>query len=544
MEGAEDDVADSHTVVSVTWSRRVPSLCNHALSTSARVGRPTRRFALAGPSAVPREAELTEVDIDHDVEYPQQVDSESLGRRQCRPRPHPPRLRRADRTLKELCIESTSRRLSTSARRQFLCSCILRGESTNARAPPAASDCPCPSSIEFVIRECSAGGGCASATVRNLAASSRYPGPAARNAEARADLAPPAPPLRTNTSHRRPRGGNSRGPPRASSLRLRCCGPRVFSLARTRAAGPNTSCSRRVARARCADSRPRHELHRYYNGRPVPRWTRLLVCGICAPSSSSSSQPSPSSTMSFFLQSLPFSLDHRIPRRPIGSAYSLSPPVPLRARAIRAICGRSFVIPSGGGPRVFCDGISMRWWRCIVQGRMDVAEDDAEGEDEDAQYQDAAEDLPPTITAERDQSPLDFITISRKRSKTSSDVANATLGFIQSNTGFTTVPASVPSTDDVCVFNRTILGATYLSSSPTHPHTCADRGEPREARPRTRATKGEVDAALRASEVACRPMQRRSSRAQAVLARASSVRQRGEWQRKSVQEAQSVEHTR
>ncbi|KAJ6511710.1 hypothetical protein DFH09DRAFT_1374384 [Mycena vulgaris] len=41
-------------------------------------------------------------------------------------------------------------------------------------------------------------------------------------------------------------------------------------------------------------------------------------------------------------------------------------------------------------------------------------------------------------------------------------VANATLGFIQFNTGFTTVPASVPTTENVYVFNRTTLGATYL----------------------------------------------------------------------------------
>ncbi|KAJ6504555.1 hypothetical protein DFH09DRAFT_1439748 [Mycena vulgaris] len=41
-------------------------------------------------------------------------------------------------------------------------------------------------------------------------------------------------------------------------------------------------------------------------------------------------------------------------------------------------------------------------------------------------------------------------------------LANATLGFIPFNAGFTTVPPSVPSTDNVYVFNPTVLGATYL----------------------------------------------------------------------------------
>ncbi|KAJ7450188.1 hypothetical protein FB451DRAFT_1566686 [Mycena latifolia] len=41
-------------------------------------------------------------------------------------------------------------------------------------------------------------------------------------------------------------------------------------------------------------------------------------------------------------------------------------------------------------------------------------------------------------------------------------VANATLGFIHFNTGFATVSATVPSTDNVYVFTRKLLGATYL----------------------------------------------------------------------------------
>ncbi|KAJ7116004.1 hypothetical protein C8R44DRAFT_219505 [Mycena epipterygia] len=43
-------------------------------------------------------------------------------------------------------------------------------------------------------------------------------------------------------------------------------------------------------------------------------------------------------------------------------------------------------------------------------------------------------------------------------------IANATLSFIHPNTGSTTVSASVPSTDNVYLYNRTTLAATYLSS--------------------------------------------------------------------------------
>ncbi|KAJ7442307.1 hypothetical protein FB451DRAFT_113524 [Mycena latifolia] len=43
-------------------------------------------------------------------------------------------------------------------------------------------------------------------------------------------------------------------------------------------------------------------------------------------------------------------------------------------------------------------------------------------------------------------------------------VANATLSFIHLNTGTTTVTASIPSTENVYLYNRTTLAVTYILS--------------------------------------------------------------------------------